>query len=74
MSLIESAWAEAHQPIGKQKSNGGDGPSTTPLDLIYVQSTDKNLMVPVGGAVIAGFSRDLLKEIAESYPGGCQCI
>nr|CDS23674.1 o phosphoseryl tRNASec selenium [Echinococcus granulosus] len=77
MRLIESAWAEARQPAvckqteGEERDVGGGGnvDDLTPLDLIYVQSTDKNLMVPVGGAVIAGFSKSLLQEIAESYPG-----
>ena len=36
---------------------------------IFVQSTDKNLMVPVGGAVIAGFDKKLVAEISGSYPG-----
>ncbi|CAI2732700.1 unnamed protein product [Schistosoma spindalis] len=40
-----------------------------PIDLLYVQSTDKNLMVPVGGAVIAGFSTDLVDFVAKLYPG-----
>ncbi|RTG85833.1 O-phospho-L-seryl-tRNASec:L-selenocysteinyl-tRNA synthase [Schistosoma bovis] len=57
-----------------ENSTSDDIPSTTnhfyidyfldscnqPIDLLYVQSTDKNLMVPVGGAVIAGFSTDLV--------------
>jgi len=36
---------------------------------VFVQSTDKNLMVPVGGAVIAGFDKKLVGEISQSYPG-----
>uniref|UniRef100_A0A3Q0KRT8 O-phosphoseryl-tRNA(Sec) selenium transferase n=1 Tax=Schistosoma mansoni TaxID=6183 RepID=A0A3Q0KRT8_SCHMA len=40
-----------------------------PIDLLYVQSTDKNLMVPVGGAVIAGFCNDLVDFVAKLYPG-----
>ncbi|GAA28189.1 O-phospho-L-seryl-tRNASec:L-selenocysteinyl-tRNA synthase [Clonorchis sinensis] len=39
------------------------------IDLLYVQSTDKNLMVPVGGAIIAGFSKPLVDFVAKSYPG-----
>lgn len=35
----------------------------------FVQSTDKNLMVPVGGAIVSGFNEDLLKKIKENYPG-----
>ena len=36
---------------------------------MFVQSTDKNLMVPVGGAVVAGFDKQLVAEISGSYPG-----
>ena len=36
---------------------------------MFIQSTDKNLMVPVGGAVIAGFDKKLISEISASYPG-----
>jgi O-phospho-L-seryl-tRNASec:L-selenocysteinyl-tRNA synthase len=36
---------------------------------IVVQSTDKNLMVPVGGTILAAFDKCLLKNIAEFYPG-----
>lgn len=35
----------------------------------YVQSTDKNFMVPVGGAIIAGFDKEFVEHIARSYPG-----
>ncbi|XP_064484110.1 O-phosphoseryl-tRNA(Sec) selenium transferase-like [Ornithodoros turicata] len=35
----------------------------------YVQSTDKNFLVPVGGAVIAGFDKTLVEGIAKTYPG-----
>ncbi|VUZ41744.1 unnamed protein product [Hymenolepis diminuta] len=65
MGLVECAWAEAKSTESKENSTQ----SSPPLDLLYVQSTDKNLMVPVGGAIIAGFSKNLIKEIAESYPG-----
>jgi len=36
---------------------------------VFVQSTDKNLMVPVGGAIVSGFNKDILKSIKENYPG-----
>ena len=36
---------------------------------VFVQSTDKNLLVPVGGAVVAGFDKQLVAEISGSYPG-----
>ncbi|KAK3566728.1 hypothetical protein QTP86_004465 [Hemibagrus guttatus] len=35
----------------------------------FVQSLDKNFMVPVGGAIIAGFDEDFIKEISKIYPG-----
>ena len=36
---------------------------------MFVQSTDKNLMVPVGGAIIAGFKSSEIKSVAEHYAG-----
>ncbi|XP_075714958.1 O-phosphoseryl-tRNA(Sec) selenium transferase [Rhinoderma darwinii] len=35
----------------------------------FVQSLDKNFMVPVGGAVVAGFNDSFLEEISKMYPG-----
>lgn len=35
----------------------------------FVQCTDKNLLVPVGGAVISGFDKSLLERISRNYPG-----
>lgn len=35
----------------------------------FVQSTDKNFMVPVGGSVIAGFDKIFVEEIGKMYPG-----
>ncbi|KAG8591603.1 hypothetical protein GDO81_000233 [Engystomops pustulosus] len=35
----------------------------------FVQSLDKNFMVPVGGAVVAGFDDSFLEEISKMYPG-----
>ncbi|EEC15032.1 O-phosphoseryl-tRNA(Sec) selenium transferase, putative [Ixodes scapularis] len=35
----------------------------------FVQSTDKNFMVPVGGAIIAGFDKELIETVAQMYPG-----
>ncbi|XP_051755388.1 O-phosphoseryl-tRNA(Sec) selenium transferase [Ctenopharyngodon idella] len=35
----------------------------------FVQSLDKNFMVPVGGAIIAGFDESFIKEISKMYPG-----
>lgn len=35
----------------------------------FVQSTDKNFLVPVGGAVIGSFDKGLLERISKMYPG-----
>ncbi|KAM7366182.1 hypothetical protein PAMP_015647 [Pampus punctatissimus] len=35
----------------------------------FVQSLDKNFMVPVGGAIIAGFDESFILEISKMYPG-----
>ncbi|XP_061921948.1 O-phosphoseryl-tRNA(Sec) selenium transferase [Entelurus aequoreus] len=35
----------------------------------FVQSLDKNFMVPVGGAIIAGFDDSFVQEISKTYPG-----
>ncbi|XP_019711749.1 O-phosphoseryl-tRNA(Sec) selenium transferase [Hippocampus comes] len=35
----------------------------------FVQSLDKNFMLPVGGAVIAGFEEAFVQEISKTYPG-----
>ncbi|OAF68577.1 O-phosphoseryl-tRNA(Sec) selenium transferase [Intoshia linei] len=36
---------------------------------VFVQSCDKNLMIPVGGSIIAGFSKKLVNEISSAYVG-----
>jgi|EP00945_MAST-04E_sp_MAST-4E-sp1_P007511 O-phospho-L-seryl-tRNASec:L-selenocysteinyl-tRNA synthase len=35
----------------------------------FVQSTDKNLMVPVGGAIVAGPDKAFIKAVSENYAG-----
>lgn len=35
----------------------------------FVQSSDKNFLVPVGGAVIAGFDKAFIESISKLYPG-----
>ena len=40
------------------------------LDL-FVQSTDKNFLVPVGGAVVAAFDEKTIADISKTYPGVC---
>ncbi|CAH8591480.1 unnamed protein product [Heterobilharzia americana] len=66
MRMIESAG----KLIMEQKSNPTDSENVNhAIDLLYVQSTDKNLLVPVGGAIIAGFSSDLVNSVGKLYPG-----
>ena len=36
---------------------------------VYVQSTDKNFLVPVGGSIIAGFDPSFISKISGLYPG-----
>ncbi|CAG0893252.1 unnamed protein product, partial [Cyprideis torosa] len=36
---------------------------------VFIQSTDKNFLVPVGGSVVAGFDPDLVIDIGKTYPG-----
>lgn len=35
----------------------------------FVQSTDKNFLVPVGGAIISSGSSETLTQISQTYPG-----
>jgi len=35
----------------------------------FIQSTDKNFLVPVGGAIIAGPDKTFIQEISKTYPG-----
>ncbi|XP_001624438.2 O-phosphoseryl-tRNA(Sec) selenium transferase [Nematostella vectensis] len=35
----------------------------------FVQSSDKNFMVPVGGAIVAGFDAKFIDDISKTYPG-----
>lgn len=35
----------------------------------FVQSTDKNFLVPVGGAIIGSFDKNILDRILKIYPG-----
>lgn len=36
---------------------------------MFVQSTDKNLLVPVGGAIVAGRDADAVRSVAKQYSG-----
>ena len=38
---------------------------------VFVQSTDKNFLVPVGGAVVAAFDEKTIADISKTYPGVC---
>lgn len=39
---------------------------------LYVQSTDKNFLVPVGGAIVASPTASMISGLAKMYPGrGC---
>jgi O-phospho-L-seryl-tRNASec:L-selenocysteinyl-tRNA synthase len=35
----------------------------------FIQSTDKNFLVPVGGAVVVGFEKNMVDQISQMYPG-----
>lgn len=35
----------------------------------FVQSTDKNFMVPIGGTIIAGFDEKFIAKVSKCYPG-----
>ena len=35
----------------------------------FIQSTDKNFMVPVGGAIVAGFDDKFIDAVSKTYPG-----
>ncbi len=35
----------------------------------FIQSTDKNFMVPVGGAVVASSSEEFINSVSQMYPG-----
>ena len=36
---------------------------------VVVASTDKNFLVPVGGAVVAGNNEDVIDAVGRAYPG-----
>lgn len=38
----------------------------------FVQSTDKNFLVPVGGCVIASSNEEFINTISQTYPGMCR--
>lgn len=36
---------------------------------LFIQSTDKNLLVPVGGAIVAGSNKKLVDDVSKRYAG-----
>mgnify|MGYP001105629708 CR=1 FL=1 len=36
---------------------------------LMIQSTDKNFMVPVGGAIVCSSNKALVQEVSKIYPG-----
>ena len=38
-------------------------------ELIFIQSTDKNFCVPVGGSIVAATSKAAISAVCQSYPG-----
>lgn len=57
---LQSTWI-THQIESVVKETGR-------IDL-FVMSTDKNLMTPVGGAIVVGFFKDSVESIASTYAG-----
>ena len=41
---------------------------------VFVQSTDKNLLTPVGGTIIATFDPQILSRVAQTYPGALVAV
>ena len=35
----------------------------------FIQSTDKNFLVPVGGSVVVSCNESFIREVAQTYPG-----
>ena len=35
----------------------------------FIQSTDKNFLVPVGGAVVASSNSEFVTQVSQAYPG-----
>jgi O-phospho-L-seryl-tRNASec:L-selenocysteinyl-tRNA synthase len=38
---------------------------------LYVSSTDKNFMVPVGGSIVYSQNKILIEKLENLYPGRC---
>lgn len=73
--LINNAYGLQSTDLCRSIQKAGNGP-TGRVDL-FVQSTDKNLMVPVGGAIVCGFDANAVENVANLYAGrasGSQAI
>eukprot|EP01083_Nonionella_stella_P090584 253053_1 len=35
----------------------------------FIQSTDKNFLVPVGGSIVASFDKEFIEDVSKTYPG-----
>ena len=40
----------------------------------FIQSTDKNLLVPVGGAIVASSNSEFVKQVSQIYPGNYSTV
>uniref|UniRef100_A0A182LWR3 O-phosphoseryl-tRNA(Sec) selenium transferase n=1 Tax=Anopheles culicifacies TaxID=139723 RepID=A0A182LWR3_9DIPT len=68
-SCFKSISAAGLTPISSYFSHQlNQGARTGRIDA-FIQSTDKNLLVPVGGAIVGGFTTDTVDAIAQLYPG-----
>lgn len=65
--LINNAYGLQSADICRSIQKAANGPGRR-VDL-FVQSTDKNLMVPVGGAVVCGFDAEIVKSVGICYAG-----
>lgn len=65
--LINNAYGLQSRVLCQRIQQAGSGPERR-VDL-FVQSTDKNLMVPVGGAIVSGFDSSAVANVANCYAG-----
>lgn len=65
--LINNAYGLQSGKLCNSIQKAGNGPDRR-VDL-FVQSTDKNLMVPVGGAIVCGFDANVVRAVSDCYAG-----
>lgn len=65
--LVNNAYGLQSTEICRSIQNAASGADRR-IDL-FVQSTDKNLMVPVGGAIVCGFNTQTVEAVANRYAG-----